>query len=809
MSSKFRSQFRSLLQDALARRVRRWLWMVATVAALAPSVVPARELPADLAALDWRVCPADSPLGVELASMVESYWGHRLRQANQRSTAEWMAIRDRQDWDASRAKCLKALRDSLGEMPKRPDKLAVLTTRNIHGEGYVIENLLFQSRPGLIVSANLYAPAEARESMPGILICHSHHNAKTQGELQEMGITWARQGCLVLVMDQLGHGERRQHPFIDAASFPAPFRVGRQDYFFRYITALQLASVGESLMGWMTWDLMRGVDLLLARPGIDPKRIALLGAVAGGGDPAAVTGALDERIAATVPFNFGGPQPESPYPLPEDAETTFPFAGSGSWESTRNLYRSAEMGFLPWQIVGSIAPRGLIHGHEFSWDRERDPVWHRLERIFELYDARDHLHFAHGRGTLRGSPPESTHCNNIGAEHRHEIHQAFRRWFDIKVPMADAPERHTFEELACVTADLAPEWRSRRLHELLAGRAHELDLAVQQRLAGKTPAERRQVLQDAWAEILGTVEPVTAATVELNEQQMHGSLIVQRLALRMDSESLVPCLLFMPSATQGPRNKVVIALAQQGKRGFLNHRADELVHLTDAGIVVCLVDLHGTGETEPDSARGRTSYSTDLAASALMLGESMIGTRLHDLRGVLRFLQSLPEFEQAQWGLWADSLTVANPDCVVAQVPLDVEPCPGLAEPGAALVALLTALFEDSISAVHVRGGLDSFESLLQSQFCYVPMDATVPGALRAGDLKFICSVLAPRRVRLVGMVNGLNYAVSPASLRDRYRVCLDAYREAREPDRFDFYNDVNDMPDSQIAEFFQSALAK
>jgi len=167
------------------------------------------------------------------------------------------------------------------------------------------------------------------------LICHSHHNPKTQGELQDMGITWARLGCMVLVMDQLGHGERRLHPFVDAASFKGSFRVGRQDYYFRYNAGMQLHVIGDSLIGWMVWDLMRGVDLLLARPGIDKDRIILLGAVAGGGDPAAVTAALDRRIAAVVPFNFGGPQPETVYPLPADPEMAFNYAGSGSWESTR------------------------------------------------------------------------------------------------------------------------------------------------------------------------------------------------------------------------------------------------------------------------------------------------------------------------------------------------------------------------------------------------------------------------------------------------------------------------------------------
>ena len=159
--------------------------------------------------------------------------------------------------------------------------------REIAGEGFTVRNLLYESRPGLVVTANLYVPRPLRESMPGILLSHSHHNPKEQGELQDMGMTWARAGCYVLVPDHLGHGERRQHPFAAAGDFGRPFQVGRQDYYFRYDTSLQLYLLGQTLMGWMVHDLMTGVDVLLTQPAIDGKRIILLGAVAGGGDPAA------------------------------------------------------------------------------------------------------------------------------------------------------------------------------------------------------------------------------------------------------------------------------------------------------------------------------------------------------------------------------------------------------------------------------------------------------------------------------------------------------------------------------------------
>src|SRR5437762_3327806 len=77
-----------------------------------------------------------------------------------------------------------------------------------------------ESRPGLFVTANLYRPARPPASLPGILISHSHHNPKTESELRDMGVGWARAGCYVLVPDHPGHGERREHPFATAESFP-------------------------------------------------------------------------------------------------------------------------------------------------------------------------------------------------------------------------------------------------------------------------------------------------------------------------------------------------------------------------------------------------------------------------------------------------------------------------------------------------------------------------------------------------------------------------------------------------------------
>ena len=339
------------------------------------------------------------------------------------------------------------------------------------GDGFKIENIVYEGLHGYAVTANLYVPSQPGKSMPGILIAHAHHRDKPQSELQDMGMTWARAGCLVLVIDQVGYGERRAHPFHTDADNAKPYKTGRQDYYFRYDSGIQLQLLGDSLMGWFVWDLMRGVDLLLARDGIDPKRIILLGAVAGGGDPAAVTAALDRRIACCVTFNFGGPQPESRFPLPEDAETSFNYLGGSYWDSTRGLRLGGRDDFLPWVIVASIAPRRLIHAHEFSWDQERDPVWKRYQKIWgEFYKARPTTSAPRSaRATSSCRPPEASHCDNIGAFHRRMIHPLFERWFGIKVTEKDeysAPRKRP--ELICLTDKAREELKPKSLNELMS-----------------------------------------------------------------------------------------------------------------------------------------------------------------------------------------------------------------------------------------------------------------------------------------------------------------------------------------------------
>jgi cephalosporin-C deacetylase-like acetyl esterase len=685
----------------------------------------------------------------------------RRTEINRRDVLAWRAIESKEDWESHRDKAMAAMRKSLGSVPlaesDRPASISPRVTKTLQGDGYTIDCVLFPSAR-MQVTANLYRPAQLRESMPGILICHSHHNPKTQSELQDMGAVWARAGCYVLVMDQLGHGERRQHPFRTSNDYAGSFKVSRQDYYFRYNVGIQLHLVGQSLIGWMAADLMRGVDVLLEQPNADPARIALLGAVAGGGDPVAVTAAIDSRIKAVVPFNFGGPQPETTFPLPEDAELKFNYVGGGSWESTRNISRSGRDGFLPWSIVAGVAPRRLIYAHEFSWDQSSDPVWKRLESVFELYEKREHLASAKGYGRVTLTSKEASHCNNIGKHHRTQIHPVFKRWFGIDVD-DEFTERRDASELVCVdgSADqnVAPLGKLHAAADTIANR--QLQKA---RREAKTK-QGRSSQRAAWAELLELSKNSDAVAKAQVTTERGEVLTSVRFTLNPERKIHVPGILLLPNGDVGKRRSVVVVVAQAGKQRLLRERSEGIAQLLESGVAVCLPDLRGTGETRSGDYRGRRSNDTGLSSSQLMLGGSMLGGRLKDVLVVVEWLKIRDDIDGKSFAVWGDSLARVNGTDRPVDVPLGIDKEPFHSEPMGPTVALLAGMQDRSIRAVLARGGLVSMQSILDSQFVYVPHDFVVPGVLKLGDLTDIAASVAPRPARIEGLVDGANRRAS------------------------------------------------
>jgi len=154
----------------------------------------------------------------------------------------------------------------------------------------------------------------------------------------------------------------------------------------------------------------------------------------------------------------------------------------------------------------------------------------------------------------------------------------------------------------------------------------------------------------------------------------------------------------------------------------------------------------------------------------------------------------------ARAALWGESFAPPNPEAFTD--PLIGEEAPAAqSEPLGGLLALLGGLYEEDVRACLARGTLAGYAAVLRDRYCYVPHDAVVPGALTAGDLDQVAAALAPRPLRLEGLVDGRNVRMRSEESRERFAVARDAY--LRTPGRFE----INEQPTPDAPGWLVEAL--
>src|SRR5215510_13514833 len=149
---------------------------------------------------------------------------------------------------------------------------------------YVLENLVFYSRPELLVTANLYRPKPLALGKHPAIVCPLGHyldGGKANSEYQILAIKLAKLGFFVLIYDAIGHGER--------------LVTGNT----HHEAGFALLPLGQTIAGWMVWESMRAIDFLSTLPEVDSSRIGVTGN-SGGGLNTLFTAALDERVRAAA-----------------------------------------------------------------------------------------------------------------------------------------------------------------------------------------------------------------------------------------------------------------------------------------------------------------------------------------------------------------------------------------------------------------------------------------------------------------------------------------------------------------------------
>jgi len=187
--------------------------------------------------------------------------------------------KDRAEWETRRLQVRRGVQDALGLLPwpytkvSRGDQLplAVREGRKLEYDDWTVQGLAWQTWKGVYAHGLLYLPKKSSPPWPAVLNPHGHFSDGIFApEVHFRGISLARQGYVALSVQSV-------HP-VDL-------------------------NLGLSPLSAMTWDNLRALDLLAARPDVDARRIGCTGA-SGGGQQTLFLMCLDDRLAAAVPVVY-------------------------------------------------------------------------------------------------------------------------------------------------------------------------------------------------------------------------------------------------------------------------------------------------------------------------------------------------------------------------------------------------------------------------------------------------------------------------------------------------------------------------
>jgi dienelactone hydrolase len=219
---------------------------------------------------------------------IEEYFRLQAQQIADNCLKEY---RTKEEWEKARPELRRQFLEMLGlwPLPPRTDLKPVITGK-VEMPKYTIEKLQFQSWPGLYVTANLYVPKPAPRKAPAILYVCGHGNVVQGGVSYGSKVfyqhhpAWlAEHGYVALILDTL-----------ELSEIPGEHHGTYRSGWWWW------QALGYTPAGIECWNGMRAIDYLETRPEVDVKRIGVTGR-SGGGATSWWLGAADERPACIIP----------------------------------------------------------------------------------------------------------------------------------------------------------------------------------------------------------------------------------------------------------------------------------------------------------------------------------------------------------------------------------------------------------------------------------------------------------------------------------------------------------------------------
>ncbi len=281
-----------------------------------------------------------------------SYWtedqGNKMMK---QFASEWNNL---DTWERRASVIRNGILDGMkfNQMPKVTNDFKLIVNHTFKGDGYIVENVAFESFPGFYVTGNIYRPSNPGKKNAAILDPHGHwDNRRLMAEVQARCATLARMGAIVFVYDMVGYVDSKQ------VTHNIPIALLLQ-----------------------TWNSKRVLDYLLSREDVDPERIGITGE-SGGGTQTIVITAIDKRIKVSVPVVM----------------VSAHFFGGCTCESGMPIHKSKDHQTNNVEIAALCAPRPMLLISDGSdWTRNTPRIeYPYIQKVYALYDAENRIENVH------------------------------------------------------------------------------------------------------------------------------------------------------------------------------------------------------------------------------------------------------------------------------------------------------------------------------------------------------------------------------------------------------------------------------
>lgn len=628
--------------------------------------------------------------------MVHEYFVKRVRQVEQEAGKRRSELRTKNDAEAYVREVREKVQKCFGPWPEKTP-LNSRVTKRLERDLYTIENLIFESRPGFPVTANLYIPKGRKFPLPAVVGACGHNDSGKAGN-QSFAQGLARLGYVALVFDPIGQGERLQYLTGDLKS---RIGIGVLEHLY---AGNQLFLIGDSLSSWFTWDGIRAVDYLLTRKEVDPKHIGVTG-VSGGGTQTTWLCSADSRITMGAPACF---------------VTTFRrnLENEEVADTEQVPPRALAMGLDHSDFVAAMAPKPMIllsQENDFFDARGAEESFARLKILYKLLDSEKNIQLSVGPG---------------GHSYPRESREAMYALFNMstKISATNTEPALTIEkdeDLRCTPKGQVVESGARTVFSFTS----QISASLKSKRSNLRGDNLKQaVIQALKLPVSEGIPDFRILRAGRNRRYPKGFAASYAVETEPDVLTLLYRLNDTVLYSRPPKGlkRALLYVSHQSADDELREEpllAELIKSEPDSAIFAC--DVRGIGESKPNSTSKtfQEPYGSDYfyAAYSIMLDYPYVGQKTYDILRVIDLLKSRGHQEvhivAKGWG---------------------------------AIPATFAALLSDTVSQVTLKNALTSYSDIAESEEYNWPLESFLPGVLKIFDLPDCYHSLETKNLRLI-----------------------------------------------------------